>query len=1024
VARRRVAVEFIAELGQFRRSTRGGADDVRKLKDESKQARAEVAALGRESVNAQNELKRFAGGRRQLVDLGSAARSLRQDVTSLADRSRRLANNFAAVNGSAAAALATFRRIPAAVQAAGRSIRSVNVGQAAQTAQATVQGVGQLGGAAPTSTMLGLAAIPAAAATAAAALQTIPPLLAVIGGGLGAIPGLAAGAAGSIATLKLATVGLGDAIEEVFETPDGVDPYTRLSASGQRLVDVIAAQRNALQGLQRLAQDQVFAGLDAELSSLAGTVLPFAERQIIRFGSTWNQTFRHVARLGRDREFLAGLDAAFTSADRFFDNVNTRIPTTGRALAQLFRGSQPFVDKFGASLLSYVDDFSAWIDRTSTSGGLEDFFRDAAEQADALLDIGKEVLVLVGRIGGLPYGRNALRDMADALERFNDAAHNMRSVEGVIATGNAAVRGLIDVLVILGETLGETLADPATRDAVVAFFDILKVAAQAVAGLVSAFGALPGPVQSAVLVLAALAILFGKLYTAAGRMQQAVGKATGQLNQMGPAGQRAGRGLQTATVWAGRAATALVALQVAGIALDSLSDSAVKVDALNRSLEDFVRTGQLGGELTRQFGAGLEELDNRARGASDRWFPKLGRAIEAVLPPAKSFNELFFGGSFTGDVERFRELDTQLRQVAESTGDLQGVTGAYQELLRQSGLNAGELNKLLPETAAWLAEQQSAAHSVTAEQKILNGTMEDAIRVTGGYTQAWKQLNGEMLNTDEAMLAANEAIDAVKESFAENGKAIKGNSTAALENRIAVGQAAAAAAAAAQAKYDETGSIEDANAIYNDYIAQLRKTLTQAGLTKAQIDNLIGSYSRMPESIGTEVKAHTAGAEASLRTVRNTLKALDGDVANVYVHTYYKQSEATSVRRWGGITERAQDGLLREADIFAAATTRRYAFAEAETGGEAFIPRHGERDRSVSIGRRAMEWYGMDVVPRGGMQMAFAAGMSAAVGPAKTSGDLTLRVVVDDGKIAGLVRVEIDQATGALADALVYQTAG
>ncbi|MDG4792018.1 hypothetical protein O7626_40090 [Micromonospora sp. WMMD1102] len=875
------------------------------------------------------------------------------------------------------------------MQAAGRSIRSANFGQAAQTAQATARGVGQIGGAAPLSTVVGLAAVPAAAAAAAASLQTIPPLLVTIGGGLGAIPGLAAGAAAGIGTLKLATVGLGDAIEEVFEAPDGADPYDRLTDSGKRLVDVLASQKAALLGVQQVAQQRTFANLDSELQMLGAVAIPFATRQAERFGTTWNSTLRQLARVGRNPEFLAGIDAAAEGADRFFDNVNTRIGPTSRSLGQLFIGSRPFVDAFGDSLLGHLDDFNAWIDRAAANGDLEDFFRDAAEQADALLDVGKEVLVLVGRIGGLPYGGDTLRDMADALERFNDAAHNTRSVEGVIATGNAAVRGLVDVLVILGETLGETLADPATRDAVVAFFDILKVAAQVVTGLVGAFSALPGPVQSTVLVLIALTVVFGKLFAVAGRMGTAVGAAAGRLDQMGPAGQRAGRGLQAAAMWAGRAATALVALQVAGIALEALSDSAVKVDALNRSLKDFVQTGKLGGELTRQFGDGLEDLDNRARGAGDGWFPKLGRAIESILPPAKAFNELFFGGSFTGDVERFRELDAQLKQIAESTGDLEGVNEVFRRLRTESGLDVAEFNKLLPETAAWLAEAQAQAHGYSATQQALSGSMEDAIGIVGSYTRAWKELNGAALTTDEALLSAKDALDKVKESFDENGRAITGNSRAALENRVAVGQFAQAAAEAAQAKYEESGSIAAANKVYDDHMGQLRKTLTQAGLTDGQIKALIGTFGRIPPSKTSTINVQTAQADKNLRDIialSAKIKSKTVVITVDYRGRTTTRAEGRNIpigdgvggRRWGGITEHAQTGLLSEADIYAAASSRRYAFAEAETGGEAFIPRYGMRDRSVSIGRRAMEWYDMDVVPHGALPKAFLAGMTAA----------------------------------------------
>src|SRR5690606_25381670 len=110
--------------------------------------------------------------------------------------------------------------------------------------------------------------------------------------------------------------GLDDAIKDVFKTPDGVNPYDLLSRSGQRFVDQVAAQKRALVGLRQLAQDRVLDGLDRELALLAGETLPFARQQVVRFGDTWNDTLTEAMRLGRNPEFLSGLDAAFAASDR------------------------------------------------------------------------------------------------------------------------------------------------------------------------------------------------------------------------------------------------------------------------------------------------------------------------------------------------------------------------------------------------------------------------------------------------------------------------------------------------------------------------------------------------------------------------------------------------------------------------------------------------------------------------------------------------------------------------------------
>jgi hypothetical protein len=52
--------------------------------------------------------------------------------------------------------------------------------------------------------------------------------------------------------------------------------------------------------------------------------------------------------------------------------------------------------------------------------------------------------------------------------------------------------------------------------------------------------------------------------------------------------------------------------------------------------------------------------------------------------------------------------------------------------------------------------------------------------------------------------------------------------------------------------------------------------------------------------------------------------------------------------RWGGLYERAASGLLREAAVYPPTGPAAYAFAEPATGGEAFVPKHGNAARSLT----------------------------------------------------------------------------
>lgn len=880
VSRRRVVVDFVAEMSRFR-AVRDGAKDVKELGAESRKAKKEVADLG--------DTARKTGGQ---VDAG-----LRDAAGKLRDaRVRFVRSGQDAGEGFGEG----FSR------GLSRSRTSLLGGVSAA--------VGEVGRGLPWKAPVGLLAIPAAAAAAEVALEGVGAAATAVGGAIGALPGLVAGSAASIGTLAVAFNGLDDAVEAVWESQRLLSDNGKLTADQQKalnealaglapqarsVVREVGALYGELTDLRRLAQARVLAGMDRELRDTAQVLIPFARRQVIRFGDTWNETFRQVAALGRNREFLSGLDAAFAASDRFFDNVNDRIPATGKALAQLFRGSTPFVDAFGDSMLSWIDDFTGFIDDASRSGDLGRFFADAGKQADALLDLTKEIVRLAARLGGLGEGSTLLRDMADAAKRFNDESYRMADVEQIVATGREAISGVVDVLRVLGPVLGETLTDPAVQDAVRMFFDAVGVGAQIVAGLVQLFGALPDPIQSTVLAGVALAILWGRLTSVTGSLSDAVGRASDRLRDAGPAGVSAARGLDRVVVAARAAGAVLVALQITALALRQFSEAELNVRLLSRAVEELGETGQRSGELVRKFGEDAEETRKIYAAAGDGWWQSTNRFNESIPiwgGAVRAWSEFFHGQSFSGARENIAALDRELANYAATTDDVSAAQAAYTRELQRSGLSADEFAKLLPEANQALRDAWAGARGLTSEQQLLNGTMKDAIDITGGYTQAWQELYGAQLSSDQAALAAIDAIERVGEAFDRNGKKIEGNSRAAVDNRVAVQKAAEAAAAAAQAKYDETRSVEAATAVYDSHIDALRRELDTADLTDEAILSLIGTYTAMPP---LEIDSNTKAEEQKVRDFNFEIGKVPGDVPVKVTSQNFPiaQSQARTLRR-------------------------------------------------------------------------------------------------------------------------------
>lgn len=211
-------------------------------------------------------------------------------------------------------------------------------------------------------------------------------------------------------------------------------------------------------------------------------------------------------------------------------------------------------------------------------------------------------------------------------------------------------------------------------------------------------------------------------------------------------------------------------------------------------------------------------------------------------------------------------------------------------------------------------------------------------------------------------IGAMNALDEAKAAFAWTKPTFDARTTAGRAELQQLFSILGAAEQAAQSLFTETGNSKSATSLYNTYLNGLRSTLRSAGMSQGAIDALFKTYGRI----------------------------------------------TLAKNRWGGMYERAAGGLT-EAQIAPGGPTR-YAWAEASTGGEAFIPRLGDRARSLGIWQHVGEkWLGQ---PTGG---------GGRSGPITVQA--TIPITLGSETITRQVRMEVDTALGQVVDAVVYQTA-
>lgn len=888
----------------------------------------------------------------------------------------------------------------------------------------------------------------AGAAAAGGALQYIAPAALAAGAAAGTLPGILGGVAATMGTLKVASIGVGDALGDVFATKD---PFARLAPSAKALVAEAGRLKPALIGAQQAIQGAAYKDAVTNLDMLAHTTLPVLRQQAVMLGSDWNQAMNAVTNTLTDDQVLTSIFTITDGADHVFDGLIGQIQPLGVALASLTRSADPLARVIGDRLVGSIAAMVDGINRAKQSGSLDAFFARGAESAGALLSIAGDLLSITGQVIGAVNNQNsAIRGTAESLDAYMASGRAGEDIAGIVDTLTSAYEGMADVLGPLGGIARDALADPGTRDGLATMFDILATGSQALRVVFDLFQALPDPVQSVVITAIALGAAAQGATTKVAALGAAAQVASTKLAGLGVAGQTAGKALGGFAAFGGRALVVLAALQLAGLVFEQFEPAAANVDALTDAVERFASKGEVSGELARVFGEDLNGLNKIAGvAASDGFLAKMGRAAEAIVPPVKSLNEIFQGGSFTEAPERFQALDAAISHYAQTTNDTKGTTEAWNRVLSASGLNADELVKLLPRTTGELTrlntESATGAGTMAAldrQTRIMSGGLQEAVDAGKDLIGVFNELNGVTINSAEAQIDAEGKLDDLTATLKENGKQIGKNSaewdisnSKAAENKQATLDVVKAAAEAADAKFKETGSVTDATKVYDGYIGRLRTTLDTAGLTDAQINYLISTYGKMPAAKATPVSA--PGAKAATKNVQDfnfavrsvppsktvpfyasvgeakaAVEALRSKIAQLQSkHIYitgsvrwtssgdFKVPGGTQLKdRWGGIhTPVAMaGGGITQAGIYPASNPPMIMFAEPETGGEAYIPRRGDRTRNLTILSEAAAWSNARVVPMaGGGVTAAASGLVSVAPPTNTPAPVVRGTALD-----------------------------
>lgn len=540
---------------------------------------------------------------------------------------------------------------------------------------------------------------------------------------------------------------------------------------------------------------------------------------------------------------------------------------------------------------------------------------------------------------------------------------------------------------------------------------ILANVADGVSAVADVFTSLPQPVQNTLFGLAGVAAALGPIAKLAGGTASglsAIAKAAqsdslakfrsglaGVAETGGGAAQA--MGLVSGAVIASPAAMAVGVAAIAGLvyALVKMTDESKQAKEAAKDLaQQAAATGKTTEQVFREnLARSIAGLDGGIKG-----FGKNARYmvddLQYVGTNVEELGNILFAGE--------KAFEAYIRQIESHDGkphvnpqnDVKQI-----RLLREEALLAAEQDKKYRLTQENLKVTQDdlgvSTRDTTAATRDAARAASDVTGAVEGSNTAWRDqldilglVNAQLrdragfandaftasMDYESAKTGVRAAVDQLKEARKGGDK----TEIAAAEQRLAeaIARQSEAAVTNARAIGEVMGkklSDAEATAIQR---TELEKLTESTGYTSEALRTLIDRLTLA--SAQYKVDIQTAEAERKLRQLardREVMVTIDVDWSRLGKLVKLAGTlgvldangdpvrpgaiNAERLNRRGGLYSFASGGVTPAHIGFGT----RYKWAEPETGGEAFIPRRGDRTRSLSILAQAGRWYGMDVVP-------------------------------------------------------------
>lgn len=484
------------------------------------------------------------------------------------------------------------------------------------------------------------------------------------------------------------------------------------------------------------------------------------------------------------------------------------------------------------------NEFIAGLGRIGASGG---------DAAGALADVGlkgtQNAQVFLRAAGAVDVMTDSLKRGAPAWEA-NTALQEEATKR--YETDAARIQTSLNRVKDAGISLGSSIAP------------IIASGAEKVAGLADAFGSLPGPVQSTITGIGAVAgatlLVGGASVKAIGGMQD----LRDNLDSIGALSPRVDKGIRGASRALVGLTAAFTGLQIAGRVVAAFEGDLQRIGS-QQLIRDLNTTSDSIGAIDAAIAkasngkSDVVDLDSAMKAAFDpSWFESAFQGMDAAF----SVFGLEKRGGIAQAKERFKELDETLAQMATS-GNIEGAKAQFadiEERARQQGVSVKELAGVFPQYAEALAGADNASGGAAEGMRGIGEAAEEAEQATDDLADSISKLGDTLLNRRGSARDYQQTLFDLKQTIAENGATLDISTKAGRDNAAALDALAQSTTDYASKVLEETGSIEQAQGVLDRGRKQWEKYAAAAEMPQSEIKETADLLFTIPDEVKTEFK--------------------------------------------------------------------------------------------------------------------------------------------------------------------------